>query len=170
MHEFWDTGFVKRESAMLDGWDKLSEEEKILRCMEEFPQSVPYLVTTAEGMVGMHDVYFRRVFLDDEEHIKIGYSKDADKRFNEKRYRGADRVELGKYVRKIELQALGATSFEGFMKYEIECRSISPHLIDGIDMPGKTEIFEVCHLDTFIKLWDENIERFKNLRGFKTPN
>ena len=148
-----------------DSGDTNKRKYLINKLMDEYPETIDYLFTTAVSIYGEHRVYLIKIQYKNKEYLKIGYTKNTiNQRFSEKRYGGAEDFHLIEIIKEEKLQAGGAVEFEKWIKSNIQT------IQTEMKMPGKGELFEVNKLNELIELWDSSVDRFRGIVKIKSPN
>ena len=133
------------------------------------PTMLKYIQSKIDTCFGTHKVYVIHMRMLDTnlEMIKVGYTKNnVRERFGERRYAGRNNVELVEILRQEELQAKGAIDFEKHLKENIEEYRINT----DITFPGKGEMYGIEWKDTILNLYDNTVDNYKDVYGFKSPN
>jgi hypothetical protein len=165
---FWkdDTELIKEYCEQRRNGNTPSLALLVVNIIKQFTNIVPYLLTTLDSMIGMHQVYIVTFTNKGMETLfKIGYTKHfkISKRFYEKRW--GEKLIIKDIIRQDELPALGAVEFETFIK-----ESLPPTISLDKSNPGKSEFYNLEQLDDILEIWLSNIHKYENRYGVKSPN
>jgi hypothetical protein len=162
-NKFWEDESIElMKEYNYDG----QKAETMAKLMIQNPHIYKYLKTSFDGMIGMHQVYLVKFKNKTTVNlIKIGYTKhkDIQQRFGESRW--GEKLEIDEVIKQVELQAKGAVEFEKYIK-----KAVPPNAeLDGSN-PGKGEFYNMSELEEIKKVWDNNVDKYKDVWGIKPPN
>ena len=135
--------------------------------VKEYPNLYDYLFTTLDSCVGKHRVYVANVETKNGDSlIKVGYTKNTVKqRLSEGRYKG--KIHLVNVIHEEFFPALGSVKFEKKLKTNLEQYNI---VSENVEAPGKGELFLPKHENRILEEYDSLKDRYKKMRGVKSPN
>jgi len=170
VNKYWDTEETGKDynplyESYVRASNQQSKKKVLIELIDEYPDIISYLWNRADTCFGEHRVYLIEINYKGDSYLKIGYTKNSiEDRFGEKRYEDRNQFHLIRVIRESKLQALGAVKFEKEIKERVD--SIKTEM----KMPGKGEIFDMGKRDELLKIWDENLPKFKTIVGLKSPN
>ena len=168
--EFWEskqTAVANNNlySSYINASTNESKKKVLSELIEEYPDIIPYLWNRADTCFGEHRVYLIQIHYKGESYLKIGYTKNSiEDRFGEKRYADRNEFKLIRVVMESKLQALGAVEFEREIKKRVG--SIKTEM----QMPGKSEIFDMSKREELLEIWNEILPEYETVVGLKSPN
>jgi len=162
--EFWNDGtkdLLKEYNS-----DTPNKTEILIKLMRKNPILAKYLESKADSSCKNHQVYlltFKNKSLQGLCKIGYTYHNDIRKRFSETRW--GEKLEVDKILKQVELPSNGAKKFEKFIK-----ETVVPNAELKGTNPGRKEFYKISKLEQIEKVWNNNVDNYKNMWGIKPPN
>ena len=156
------------EHTKIEQYEKDSRNPELVHdLLREYPKLYDYVFTTLDSCVGEHRVYVANIKTENGDSlIKVGYTKNTVKqRLSEGRYKG--KIHLVNVIHEEFFPALGSVKFEKKLKTNLEQYNI---VSENVEAPGKGELFLPKHEKKILEEYDSLKDRYKKMRGVKSPN